>query len=843
MKQNSLKQSIILGALLHDIGKFMQRAEVSCRYEKDENEMQRVCRYDKEGNFFSHRHSLWTVEFFERYCDYFPEITSRFENPDDNAANFAAKHHNPDTPLQWIVAEADRLSSGMDRLKKDEEDETRRIDIYKRVRLYPVLEEVNIGQEDMTNISKRIELNPLTLQKEDIFPCNLSKLVPGEGDSLVENYSRLWESFIDEFKHLPVGDIQSFVESLLFLLEKYTWCVPSSTIDLPDISLFDHSKTTAAIAACLFDYHQSQNTIDEREICKRKDIEKYILVCGDVSGIQKFIYNITSKGAAKSLKGRSLYLQLLSEGTARSILRRVDYPIANMLYASGGKFYLLLANRYDNALEAVKREINRGLLQKYNGEVYLSIGWSALAGSDFLGKKFPHKWKEASMTANEGKRRKFSSLFYHELFAPSGHGGDRELCDVCKKEDDLQPRDDDSEIMLCRDCADAEKLGRSLFRADYLIEAYKGEGSGDAGFHIPFISTTYHLVPDLRDIGRLEAEKITIYKLNSTDFIIPELKNKNCSMSFKFIGGTDIPQENGKPLTFNDFADKSEGIKRLGILRMDVDNLGEIFTKGFPDRASISRVTTLSRRLSLFFGGYLNTICQSEEYKEKVYIIYSGGDDLFIVGSWNAIVDLAEEIRREFREFTAGNPSFTLSGGIALSGKKYPIYRGADHAGDAEESAKSYKRKGMEKNAITFLNKPLSWSDMEVSRDIKDLLYECVATGKPVGDGNKKLLRGILDRLRRIYLLYETNKNYWKGKERLSSDVVEEKTRYNKWLWRSVYFMDRLGRENEPFKKNLKKVKEALFTDCFEGKNSEREIIDFIDIPTRWVDLLIRREE
>jgi CRISPR-associated protein Csm1 len=516
--------------------------------------------------------------------------------------------------------------------------------------------------------------------------------------------------------------------------------------------------------------------------------------------------------------------------------------MTNLLYASGGKFYLLLANCYDSELKEIMKEINRGLLKKYNGEISLSIGWCPLKGSDFFGKKFPDKWGKASIKANEEKRRKFSFLSYGELFAPSGHGGDKKLCDVCKKEDDLQPRDDDSEIMLCKDCADAERLGKSLFRANYLIEVYnEKEGPDNLGFEIPFLATKYYLSSDYQIISRISAERLTIYKLNSTAFIIPEFQDKNYSLGFKFIGGTTIPQKNGNPLTFNDFADKSEGIKRLGILRMDVDNLGRIFIEGFGNRASISRVTTLSRMLALFFNGYLNTICQ--KYKEMAYIIYSGGDDLFIVGSWHIIVDLAEEIRTEFKEFTAHNPSFTLSGGIALSGKKYPIYRGADHAGDAEELAKSYKRKGIEKDAITFLNKPLSWGDMEISRDIKDLLYNCLATGKPAGDGNKKLSRGILDRLRRIYLLYETNKNYWKGRKELPLDVIEEKTRYNKWLWRSVYFMDRLGRENELFKEDMKKVKEALYSDCFEGKNSEREIIDFIDIPTRWVEFLVREEK
>jgi len=37
--------------------------------------------------------------------------------------------------------------------------------------------------------------------------------------------------------------------------------------------------------------------------------------------------------------------------------------------------------------------------------------------------------------------------------------------------------------------------------------------------------------------------------------------------------------------------------------------------------------------LSLFFMGWMEKICERDEYKDRVYAIYSGGDDLFIVGA------------------------------------------------------------------------------------------------------------------------------------------------------------------------------------------------------------------
>lgn len=47
------------------------------------------------------------------------------------------------------------------------------------------------------------------------------------------------------------------------------------------------------------------------------------------------------------------------------------------------------------------------------------------------------------------------------------------------------------------------------------------------------------------------------------------------------------------------------GNRKLGALRMDVDNLGTVFAEGLGNRYSISRVATLSRMLTFFFKSAL----------------------------------------------------------------------------------------------------------------------------------------------------------------------------------------------------------------------------------------------
>lgn len=72
--------------------------------------------------------------------------------------------------------------------------------------------------------------------------------------------------------------------------------------------------------------------------------------------------------------------------------------------------------------------------------------------------------------------------------------------------------------------------------------------------------------------------------------------------------------------------------------------------------------------------------------------IYAGGDDLFISGVWNEVIDFAFEIYQSFRKYTGYNPSVTLSAGISFAGAKYPLYQSANESGEAEEKAKGNGR-------------------------------------------------------------------------------------------------------------------------------------------------------
>lgn len=77
------------------------------------------------------------------------------------------------------------------------------------------------------------------------------------------------------------------------------------------------------------------------------------------------------------------------------------------------------------------------------------------------------------------------------------------------------------------------------------------------------------------------------------------------------------------------------GIKRLAVVRLDVDDLGAAFMAGFSRQgngqySTLSRSATFSRSMSLFFKVYINQFASDK----KLSIIYAGGDDVFAIGSW-----------------------------------------------------------------------------------------------------------------------------------------------------------------------------------------------------------------
>lgn len=766
MKQH---EPLYLAALLHDIGKFRQRA---------------IDRYKK--------HQEHSYEFVNNdFADFFAPCGDTFKNAIRN------HHTRGENLIEKQVILADRLSA------TEREDEEREAEDFVESALVSILSCLKGADTE-----HRYKLTALNFDQDTVIPTETV-------DVNQDEYKNLWQAFKKEVVKATTGKqyTSAHYQTIVALLRKYTSRMPSATPwetdkerTIPDISLYDHLRTTAAIAACLGRELTETEVDDElkRHIAK-KESDKNIsaLIKGDLSGIQNFLYHVHSDGAANQLRGRSLYLQLLTEAIAHYILKQFDLPITNLILTSGGHFYILAP--YSEAKEklgTLRQAISEKLWTLHRGNISCILAGISIKARDFKTENFLCKWDAVSGKVQERKQQKWSEMgndyMFQNLFEPYQNRG-------------VSEQDEDE-----KDPWKFDELGKQLRNAAYMI-AFEGTDESTNGEEptwndaLKTFGLDIHICTDEKPEPE-HAKHAIVYRLAETDFLtgIEKYQWDGVSESYDFrifkpvIARRHDTEDPDKIADYDYLAEASEGTKWLGALRMDVDNLGTVFTEKL-ENATISRLATLSESIRLFFEGYVPQLCR--EYNEKrdkeiLELIYAGGDDLFLVGGWSALPEIAQKIRSEFHDFVTGD-HVTLSGGIAIEHKKFPLYQFAERSGRAEDAAKSIDD---DKNAITFLQKPTKWKEFaEVCRWHQKFLD--ALTGK------NQLPRDILTRLSQIYA----------DKER--------------WAWRSLYYFHRL---QERYKYDEQKAFLRDLKHQLNHENSSQFREEFIHVITRWTALRVR---
>ena len=613
--------------------------------------------------------------------------------------------------------------------------------------------------------------------------------------------------------------------TLLSLIRKLYWCIPASQRQ-PDVSRYELNRISAAIALCLYDFLQSK----PKAPLEDRSESRFLLLAADLTGIQDYIYNVSYKGAARSLKGRSFFLQQLLDGVASWLLDRFDLPPANLLFNGGGNFYVLapLTERIQSVWRESRSIIEEQLLNAYQGELGVAFGETSLCGSDFLASKttgMAAKWDQARSEVERSKRRKFESLLDASFFEPYGPAGRVVTCDatgrylcttegiaVALKQRQLVP-EDDPDRFISREQAEARRLGERLRNAQTVLTATQ-PAAFVGGFDVLGIGSFAFQSDSVDGVYRA-------HRLNDDDLAkLPARAERG----WRLYGGNWTLEGD-----FSDVAAQGIGVHQLGVLRMDVDNLGRLFKSGLGEEATLPRIVQLSGMLDFFFSGLLNRLgdCtwdleagvtageQGEHLGNRLQIVYSGGDDLFIVGVWHILPDVARWIRKEFRRFTGDNPNLGLSGGIALFPGKFPLLKAAREAGEAEDEAKKYKRPtGKEKDALCFLGTPMSWRDVEVVRE--QVMRLC--TLMTVGAEGHTMPRSILGLLQKLF--------------------EEHRQRKLSWRWHARYGFQRAKGPGDVFKRDLDGIAELLFR---EGE-TDQPFIDLLGVTARWAELLTRQE-
>lgn len=770
---------IALAGFLHDIGKFAERASAK----KDNSGDLKAGFYVDTAflnnnrdlyqphfnNNYTHRHAAFTAAFIDHMEKLLPKKFNKGEwGLEDSFVNLAAGHHLPKTPLQWIIAIADRVSSGFDRAEfEDRYNREIQVKDYKKTRLLTIFEGLSVNdkwkEDDLTAFNYRYNLKELSPQ--NIFPTDDSEARQVESEQASTDYRDLFFSFIAKLEKLEhKQNIPLWFEHFDSLFMIYASHIPAATVGyvVPDVSLYDHCRTTSAIASALYQYHKETDTMSVEVIKEDYETRKFLLISGDFYGIQDFIFTeggSTGKASAKLLRGRSFYVSLLSELAADMLCSELGLPVTSIILNAAGKF-TILAHNTDKAKETVKAvegKINDWLIKNFFGQA--SMGFSTVEAScnDFVKGKFSDLWERLSKAGDKKKYSKFDLAKHGGCVKTYLDSFDNEfgICPFCNK----RPADKSAktkEEYACTICHDHIFIGTELVKNEQIaVTAIDADLHGEKLLEPVF--GKYQLAfatGELKEMAREGklfkfwnigiSEKGNIAKNITAKFIngyVPKYDDEDLHDE-RYFGGRKsdkkklemieqidekIPKTFAhiavKALNFTDNLTKFKGIEALGILKADVDNLGLLFACGMQkERLTLSRLATMSRQLNNYFSIFLPHKLKTDTSFRDIYTVFAGGDDLFLIGAWNRIIELSKLLNEKFREYVCNNKDITISAGISVHKPGEPIMTIAESAEHALALSKS-KNKDI-KDRITVFGETVTWDEFKKLEGIKDTMQK-----------------------------------------------------------------------------------------------------------------------
>lgn len=691
---------IVIGSLLHDIGKVLYRYNAS------------------------EKHSLSGYKFINEIGISDKEILNqiKYHHKDELSR---ANIENDD--LAYLTYWADNVASGADRRDKAY-DEDIRIPFDKYIPLDSIFNKINNNNQDY-----KYDMSLIYDDGNIEYPQDKN----GKYNEVV--YGKIVDNLKNGLRSIEFN--KEFLNSLLSVLEANITFVPSSTNtkQICDISLFDHCKITAAVASCIYAYCNEKQLYDYKEkffikAQKSYDEQIFLMYSLDISGIQKFIYNIVDENALKMLRAKSFYLEMLLENIIDDLLEKASLSRSNLIYSGGGHAYILLPNTETmlKAIDEFHKELNRWFLENFKNELYVAYGYTPCSANELMNKEkgsYANIYKRVSKNIGKNKMQRYSAEDIIYLNNQVNVNGDRE-CKICGRTDNLTADN------ICYICESFKYMSKYILEKDFVLITRKNT----TGKSVPLPFNRYLTFDD--------KDNIVKNYMSKEEYVRSYSKNKMYS-------GLNVSSklwiaDYSSTGSFEELAQNAKGINRLGVIRADVDNLGRAFVSGFErgkdeiEISSLSRNATFSRKMSMFFKLHLNNILNNPKFtldgtkreKRNATVIYSGGDDLFIIGGWNDIIELAVDVNNAFRKYTQN--TLSISAGIGIVPSKFPVKDMAEISGTLEEVSKNYINGTQEKNSITLFDKQFnfSWEKFEkkVINEKFDIIFRYFNTMEDKGN-------------------------------------------------------------------------------------------------------------
>lgn len=572
------------------------------------------------------------------------------------------------------------------------------------------------------------------------------------------------KEYIKSFEKHIFTNSEITVSKILNLLEESFVLVPSVLKnEFNDVSLFDSAKNFLSVSTCIHSYITENKkepefknikeilmgrTKDSNEkiLSNIKNEAMFLLTSFDISGIQSFIYTIIKENALKSLRARSLYLELIMEAVVKETVNKVGLSEANIIYSGGGHAYLLLPNTEKSKLciNESRIEVNKWFLKLFNVNLFIAMDYTEADIESLTNKtneKYESLFLNLSSKLSSQKLNRYTFETLEELNSRKFIYGARE-CKICKRVDEL------NHDSICSTCSSIIEFSRQLIKNDMFV--ITDEKIDNSSLSLPF------------DNWITCVEEKRIMEISKYRNVI-RIYSKNRERLNSYVDKNLMIADYSFDKELEDLTNNN-GIKRLSVLRADIDNLGDAFVNGFNKKgrinSSLLRTSVLSRNLSVFFKQHIQDILRNPIKKlgsnqgtlRKIVVIYSGGDDLFVIGDWSDVLGFAIDLNNELKRFSQN--SLSISAGLGIYPQKYPISYMADDSGELEEYAKKFKNGEVEKNAVCIFESKnvFSWEEFELDilNDKLNLLSEYLKSTENTDNSGNSFLYKLLEYMNNI---------------------------------------------------------------------------------------------
>jgi CRISPR-associated protein Csm1 len=509
------------------------------------------------------------------------------------------------------------------------------------------------------------------------------------------------------------------------------------------------------------------------------------LLKGDISGIQDFIFNVKSEGAAKTLKARSFYVYAMSKLAIDLIEEKAGSSNVKIMYDGGGNFYLFCKNLSSEDLAELQTKIN---LELERSDLHLALS---------------------------GIRYDSNSLDYHSLWSNLNR----------KSVSDKLSRFEHQITAFNVQSAPDDNTDRFKDFAGQLTQNI-------SGFEISYGNT---IVDDSRQ-----------YQLFERTF---QLSKSNTTLSKHLIAKLPRSADGSivEFGELADLAKSRTGTAKIAVLKLDVDFLGDTFNEITSPSESAELSNKLLRFFTegltdLWQSEFEWTKCVTPtkwedirlkhkkleilkaRYSDNIYPVFAGGDDCMMVGAWDAVFEFANLVKKEFDNFLltidAKYRNLTFSGGMVVVGAKFPVVRFAAMAQDALDKAKYSNPK---KNRICVFDAVLRWDEFKDCEDLAHSIRDLIL--------GKNEPRSILERISRSA----------RGFGRLQDRLERTNSLYTAQVWKLFYFIRNSKNREEIERRIIQKYSEALLKDITRPEKAENySNPQQFPVAARWAELLTK---